>query len=109
MREIKFRAWQKCHGTRVRLIKNYCQLDENNHFVGFDLTNNIQGEILCVEQFTGMKDVNGKEIYEGDILRGNGINGAVSYEDGMFLVADSYALKQELYDWEIISKYEELE
>lgn len=61
MRELKFRAWS----------------EETKSFEYFDLyegtecglTNlQIWARNTQIEQYTGLKDENGKEIYEGDIL-----------------------------------------
>ncbi len=72
MREIKFRAWDKngqtMHDVGLLLIGHgataysYPQPGEEAN-VGTEDTNSM------LMQFTGLKDKNGKEIYEGDIVR----------------------------------------
>lgn len=62
MREIKFRAWNSIDGRMV----DWSTLKANPDF----LMNIIKGikhyDVLM--QYTGLKDINGVEIYEGDIV-----------------------------------------
>ncbi|WP_252241529.1 YopX family protein [Clostridium sp. ZBS18] len=97
-REIKFRAWDKedkIMDYNIALVGNRILFEysieddciEFNSYVDINEENKKYFEIM---QFTGFKDMNGKEIYEGDILQvskeysGSFQPTIVVFEDGCF-------------------------
>jgi uncharacterized phage protein (TIGR01671 family) len=63
MREIKFRAWDK---DAKKMCEDFLYFVEDAIYQ--HQGNPWQDERFTLMQFTGLKDKNGKEIYEGDII-----------------------------------------
>lgn len=64
MREIKFRAWFTMYQGKGP-VTVYAG-DVANFYLGQNMAARIGGVLM---QYTGLKDKNGREIYEGDIVR----------------------------------------
>lgn len=62
-REIKFRAWDK----RLTIMRTIFLL--NSKGIPLDVSPQRVNKELELMQYTGLKDKNGKDIYEGDILK----------------------------------------
>lgn len=112
VREIKFRVWDK-YGKYMRYLGD----DSHDSIEFFDENRASYYNLQCGDggastteedcdgygfsplmQYTGLKDKNGKEIYEGDILITKDIEGGkyktfVTHENGMFLSGE-----ESLYD-----------
>ena len=94
MREIKFRAWAVASN-----IMFYPNTED-----GWDIVN---GELdplpnTILMQYTGLKDKNGKDIYEGDIIKAEDkYIGVVKYSEvnAMYFISGSW-FSQNLGTWE---------
>lgn len=76
-RELKFRVWNK-------LSKKMSKPFDLNMALVFYKHPPLE-DFHEVMQFTGLKDKNGKEIYEGDIFSFIGIKSIVIFENGAFI------------------------
>ena len=63
-REIKFRAWDK---QSKQMSEPFGLFDIPDGFINIDGNYCYEADAEIM-QYTGLKDVNGKEVYEGDIV-----------------------------------------
>lgn len=93
MREIKFRAWNKELNSMSKPFGFGSVLNFNDRHI-----KSITDEMIM--QYTGLKDKNGKEIYEGDVVLFKKKNHEIRYFDnyGMFAMVGANLYSSNVID-----------
>ena len=107
MSEIKYRAWS-VFDKQMYSVKSIDFNDMRINLNGADLHNSLVG--LELMQYTGLRDKNGKEIYEGDIviftLGDYQIKGEVIKDYGCYTIYNGLYIDNYLTFIEIIWNFE---
>lgn len=106
MREIKFKYYftldDKVINTKTFIMDDIEDINFNTIlFLNIDINKyNFEKMKLYRSQYTGLKDKNSVEIYEGDYMidRHSGIWAEVKFINGSFIVEFDNEI-QDLYDW----------
>ena len=101
MRDIKFRIWDTENNEMLKVQ----ELDFEPTFYGGRIAirpdqynNYFDTEDMILMQYTGLKDKNGKEIYEGDIIQYEDITkGLVRYSEkyAQYVLVNTGSVKDE--------------
>lgn len=108
MREIKFRAWHKYQ--KRMLYDLYLDFQGNIGIWNYEETEIKfidRSDCLILMQYTGLKDINGVEIYEGDLVavadyaNWEGLYKVIWDEENlMYMLEDAFGDREKLCEFE---------
>ena len=86
-REIKFRAWDK---EEKEMLEDVCTntddfTDMLNETFKYWQDQDFEPRLILM-QYTGLSDKNGKEIWEGDIVRYKGTNNEIKWNKDQWVI-----------------------
>lgn len=95
-REIKFRAWND-----GKMLYSHNNIENDSNFQNAWFFHLIREDAI-VMQYTGLKDINGKKIFAGDILSDKWKAIVSRNDEGTYIVTTNYGTVYSLKKWLIM-------